>query len=155
MSSAKDTAEAFFLTLGAGLVPVEEVMTWADRSIGSDADPSAELIDLSLSSLRGKAAVVSCLSAMPGTANPRTVSTLALRQMHRALLNRADRLRRITRLLERMYLEGQYPDEAAASRMAGFDDELSLAELGIAGDVGSVRVEVLAFLERFVECDAA
>lgn len=155
MSSAKDQAEAYRLTLAAGLVSVDEVVKWADRTIKVQDEPSQELIELSLSGLRGRSAVISCLSAMPGTQTPAAVSLLTFELIYRALLVRPDRLRRITKLLERMYWEGVVPGAMSSSFMCSLDDELSLAELGIAGEVEAVHSRLKEFLRSALEGDAA
>jgi hypothetical protein len=126
-------------------VSVEEVMDWADSSISAQDDPSLELIELSLSGGRAKSDVLSCLAALPGTPTPNLVASMAFEIMHRALSARRDRLRRVTRLLERMYWDEVCPDGPTASEMCLFDDAVLLAE-GVAGKVEDVYSEVLEFL---------
>jgi hypothetical protein len=150
MSTLKSDAEALRLGLIAGTTSIGEVVAWADSVILSDRSGEAPtVLDLSVSSRRPVADVVSLLSAVPGAADPRDVGRRLAIQLRTALVNQELSIIAVARAMYRLMLDGYSPDADFESMAYVADDGVDLALEGTYGTLDDVRRDVRAFLERY------
>ncbi len=127
-----------------GLVERSEVIAWADAWIGRlDEYPDA-LVGVSLGTLREYDLFASLAELAEKPVSDEALSLLC-RMMSTFLEKHPERLETVTQLLERLAIDGIFPEEWS-SEAYGFDDARCLAEEGIF-DMKAVQDEVLAFLQ--------
>jgi hypothetical protein len=155
MDVLKNQAEFYRQGAMHGLIPVPEVIAWADSLIAASDSPPAVLLDISLLRPTDLPQLVRILGEVPGIVDKRHVSQQLFSRMATVLEEDEVLLPRVTRMLEHMAGEDLAPTREARGNMWGFDDLRWLAENESYGTVAQVRSEVLAFLQRYSLSDAA
>jgi hypothetical protein len=109
---------------------VSDAVAWADAVIAEDSAPDPTIIDLALSGNRRPHAVISLLSAVPGTFDHVDVCRRLLGTMLVQLDHKPSSAEAIARALYQFAAVGEWPDEALGSQPYALDDSFALVREG-------------------------
>ena len=139
----RQEAAVYRYALIGGMVETSEVIAWADAWIWRLDEYPDVLVDVSLGASRD-CDLFAALAELAEKPISNEVLALLCRMMAAFVLKYPEKLETVTQLLERLALDGVFPEEGRSEALR-FDDARCLAEDGIF-DIKAVQDEVLAFL---------
>ena len=127
-----------------GIIAYEEAIDWADSVIENEAQPSGEMVDLALSRPRGRNGVMDSLKEIEGERNSQ-LSGCMLFNILALKLEAGEELKSIaSKALNVSWATQQAED--LRFEFDRIDDEISLAEQGIYGNLEQCKKDLRAAL---------
>jgi len=139
-------ADYYLYGVEQGILRFEEAIAWADKIIESEDIPSGEIIEVALSRPRGRNGVMKSLKEVLGERNPQVSGAMLLSELSNKL-DQGESVRSVARKALNVAWATQLPEEVRWE-FDQIDDELSLAEQGIYGDVEQCKSELINSLSR-------
>lgn len=132
-----------------GLISKQEIIAWADAHIEAHEAPDPQVVEIAMAGNQFTDDVLRLLEGVRGRCESWKVRTRLFRTMRRSLVEDEDRLQQVAHILFRMAVNGDAPCSDAEARMFAFDNAVALALDGICGSPDTIRIEILAFLDRW------
>jgi len=142
-------AENLRLLFLAGIVSVDDVVAWADRTILAFPKYDDDLTEVSLGAKIPMAEMDSRLKRVSEGADHFEAIRNLLGQMHRTLLSDRSQSHGFARLLEHIWVERQYEIPADLGFMGGIDDIFYMAVTGIFGTLEQAIDNLISETARF------
>ena len=149
MMNTKTYAEILCTCLEFGLIPLSDVISWADKQIEQSSEPDITLIELSMAGTLDIPVVAKLLRDVPGELFLDQVYQGVFSCMRATLIDQPEAESGIVHALYKMAMAGDIPDKAASSQMFWFYDALDLAKCGYTGDIEEVRSKLHTFLDHY------
>lgn len=140
-------ADYFLYGIELGILSFDQAITWAEKVIELEDAPSGEVIDLALSRPRGRNGVIEALKEIQGERNPQFAGAMLLSDLA-TKLELGESIKSIASKALSVAWATQLP-EAARQHFDHIDDEISLAEQGIYGDLAQCKVELINSLNKY------
>ena len=139
-------AAARTMALDFGVLPLEDLIAWADGQIQAERDFDPRLIDLSLAKTDAEAKAA--LREFGPTTDKPQVSARLFSLLHDALASGRDDGRKVAKALYDMAMGDYVPAPEHEGPMWCFWDDLDLAIDGVHGDAEAIRTEMLSYLAK-------
>jgi hypothetical protein len=145
METLRGQAEFLRLALAMGLIGQQDVVAWADTTIGALDEPPVEIIDVALAGNAPVHQVMSRLAEVPGQADLAASAHRALALLRQRVLRDEVSLEDAVRALAAYHCWARVPEQESL-QAGNFEEWLYLAQQGKYGTLESVREELLLFL---------
>ena len=109
MSSRSAEAEALRIGYFLGIIPVEDLVLWADEQVMQASNPGTELLELSTCAKRTSAEITECLRALAGGCDRILAARIVLRRVRQMLIADPARGEELADLLQLMWWQGLLP----------------------------------------------
>jgi len=143
----KDEAELMRLCLDYGLCSKADVIAWADREIETCDAPDPAVIDVALATRATTQDLLDLLAAVPGTSDVVSARAMFLGRVADALRHAPDTLPEVVRVLRRVALCGDAPDERASHAMRTLENDYELVVYAGRPET-ELRQRILTFLDE-------
>jgi len=141
------TADYYLYGIELGILGFDQAISWAEEVIEKEDQPSGEIIDLALSRPRGRNGVMEALKEVQGERNPQVAGAMLLFDLSRKL-ELGESIKSIASKSLSVAWATQLPEEVRWE-FDHIDDEISLAEQGIYGDLAQCKIELEKSLSKY------
>lgn len=140
-------ADYYLYGIELGILGFDQAISWADEVIEKEDQPSGEIIDLALSRPRGRNGVMEALKEVQGERNPQVSGAMLLFDLSRKL-DLGESIKNIASKALSVAWATQLPEEVRWE-FDHIEDEISLAEQGIYGDLVQCKIELIKSLSKY------
>ncbi|UTW45419.1 hypothetical protein KFE80_00340 [bacterium SCSIO 12696] len=140
-------ADYYLYGIELGILSFEQAITWADQVIEFEAEPTGEIIDLALSRPRGRNGVMEALKEIEGKRQPQVAGAMLLNDLS-SRLEQGENIKGVASKALNVAWATQLPEEVRWE-FDHIDDEISLVEQGIYGDLAHCETELRNSLNKY------
>lgn len=153
MASVSTEAEAYAIGLELGVVPVSDVVAWADRQVAAADVPPPAVCELSMAALLRMQDVVNLLRSIAGPIDSSECIRLTVGNLLVALQCHDFGPESIARTLFDLALTTDLPDGPFKRKASWYWDAICLSNDGIGHEtVAEIRADMLESMAEFVGC---
>ena len=153
MASESTEAEAFAIGIELGIVPVSEVVAWADRHVAAADVPPPAICELSMAESLRTQTVVNLLRSIAGPIDSTECVRLTVGNLLIALQSSEFDPESVARTLFDLALNTDLPNGPFKARASWYWDAICLSRDGIGHEtVAEIRADMLETMSEFVGC---